>query len=158
MIQHNFTVRIANREDVKAIKIITSNAFQQYVKLAGIDHVEALDETEDDILWDIEHKIVLIAIINNVPVGSIRLEVKDDHTAYLSRFGVSMGYQNNGIGKMLINVTDKIMMEHGVKKLFLHTASKPFSLIRFYYSRGFFIDSTTKDKGYIRALLIKEYE
>ena len=32
------------------------------------------------------------------------------------------------------------------------------NLIRFYYGRGYYIDSTTKDRGYIRALLCKDYE
>ena len=38
----------------------------------------------------------------------------------------------------------------------LHTASKATSLVRFYFNSGFYIVSTTKDKGYIRALLIKD--
>lgn len=49
------------------------------------------------------------------------------------------------------------MKEMGISKLYLHTASKLVSLIKFYYGRGFYIDSTTKDRGYIRALLCKEY-
>ena len=40
----------------------------------------------------------------------------------------------------------------------LHTGSKITSLIRFYYGRGFYIDSTDKSRGYVRALLIKEYQ
>ena len=57
-----------------------------------------------------------------------------------------------------MNIVDKIMIDQGVKKLSLHTASKIASLIRFYYGRGFYIDSTDKSKGYIRALLVKDYE
>jgi len=38
---------------------------------------------------------------------------------------------------------------HGVQKR---------DLIRFYYGRGFYIESTTNDRGYIRALMVKEYQ
>lgn len=159
MIKHSFNVRIANEYDVHAIMQITKQAFQQYIRLAGLSDIEALNETEEQVLNDIKTKIVLIATINEIPVGSVRLDVNDEEkTAYLSRFGVSMDYQNNGIGKVLMNVTDQIMKEHGVKHLYLHTSAKVFDLIRFYYSRHFYIDSTTKDKGYIRAKLIKDYE
>ena len=159
MIKHSFNVRIANEYDVHAIMQITKQAFQQYIRLAGLTDIEALNETEEQILNDIKNKIVLIATINEIPVGSVRLDINDeDKTAYLSRFGVSMDYQNNGIGKVLMNVTDQIMKEHDVKHLYLHTSAKVFDLIRFYYSRHFYIDSTSKDKGYIRAKLIKDYE
>lgn len=69
-----------------------------------------------------------------------------------------MEYQSNGIGAKLLDYVDEIMREMGISKLYLHTASKLVSLIKFYYGRGFFIDSTTKDRGYIRALLCKEYD
>ena len=88
----------------------------------------------------------------------MRIEIKPDNTAYLSRFGVSALHQNNGIGKILMNAVDNSMRELGITCLYLHTASRMFSLIRFYYGRGFYIESTTNDRGYIRALLCKEYE
>lgn len=56
-----------------------------------------------------------------------------------------------------MNLADKVLTAKGVKKVYLHAASKYKDLIRFYYGRGFYIDSTTKDRGYVRALLVKEY-
>ena len=79
-------------------------------------------------------------------------------TMRIFSFGVSITSQNNGIGKSVMNLVDKIMIKKGVKQICLHTGSKVTSLIRFYYGRGFYIDSTDKSKGYIRALLIKDYE
>jgi transcriptional regulator CtsR len=49
------------------------------------------------------------------------------------------------------------MNKLGVNNLYLHTASRMLSLVRFYYGKGFYIESTTNDRGYIRALLCKEY-
>ena len=154
-----FQVRVADYEDIPDIMSITREAFEKYRELAGVEHTPALDETYRDIENDLKTKIVLIAFSNGDPVGSVRLAIdKEDKTAYLSRFGVKVTSQNNGIGKSIMNIVDKIMIDQGVKRLSLHTASKITSLVRFYYGRGFYIDSTDKSKGYVRALLVKDYE
>ena len=153
-----FEVRIAQYEDIPAILTITKEAFLKYAQLAQIDTTPALSETYEDVKNDIDNKIVLIAFSDGVPVGSVRVEIFDDKTAYLTRFGVKVTSQNNGIGKSIMNLVDKIMIKNGVKKISLHTGAKVTSLIRFYYGRGFYIDSTDKSKGYIRALLIKDYD
>ncbi|MBO5369458.1 MAG: GNAT family N-acetyltransferase, partial [Clostridia bacterium] len=90
-------------------------------------------------------------------VGSVRVAV-DGETAYLSRFGVSPEYQNLGVGKALMNLVDINMKVMGVKLIQLHTGAKFISLITFYYGFGFYVDSTNKDRGYIRALLCKDYK
>lgn len=151
-------VRLATEEDAESILEITREAFKKYVELAGLDTITALTETKEDVLEDIKNKLVLIAISDDVPVGSVRLELKDDNTAYLSRFGVRTTNQNAGIGKSIMHLTDRLMHKHGIKQLQLHTSAKVSSLIRFYYGRGFYIDSTDKSKGYVRAFLVKDYD
>lgn len=155
--QSLFEVRLANYDDIPAIMEITREAFTKYKELAGINSIDALNETYDDVKSDIDNKIVLIALSDNIPVGSVRVHVNDDNTAYLSRFGVRMQSQNNGIGKSIMNLVDKIMIKKGVSSISLHTGSKITSLIRFYYGRGFYIDSTDKSRGYVRAFLKKDY-
>lgn len=152
-----FEVRIATYEDIPDILDITHEAFVKYAELAGLPTIAALDETYEDVKRDIDTKIVLIAFSDSTPVGSVRVEVFDDNTAYLSRFGVKLTSQNNGIGKSIMNLVDRIMIKKGVKKIELDTGAKISSLIRFYYGRGFYIDSTDKSRGYVRAHLIKEY-
>lgn len=155
---YGFSVKLATENEIPQIQAITKDAFERYVKESGINHsVEALDETYEDIKYDIENKFVFVAFINGEPVGSVRVELKSDSTAYLSRFGVRSNNQNNGIGKTLMSVVDKVMKENKIKKLMLHTASNYIPLVRFYYGRGFYIDEINKDRGYNRALLIKEY-
>ncbi|WHH58401.1 GNAT family N-acetyltransferase [Petroclostridium sp. X23] len=159
MASWSFEVRKATVEDIPEIQKITKEAFVKYMELAGVtERVAALNETYEDIKKDIETKEVFVAYIDGIPVGSARVEISPDKTAYFSRFGVRLDYQNNGVGKAIMNVVDMAMKELEVKKLHLHTASKAFSLIRFYYGRGFYIESTTTDRGYIRALLCKEYK
>ncbi len=153
-----FRVRSATYDDIEAIGRITREAFLKYKELSPNADPEALKETAKDIKRDIDTKIVLIAEQNEVPVGSVRVEVDEStRSAYLTRFAVKLNSQNNGIGKSLMNLVDEIMLSKGVEKISLHTDSKLAPLIRFYYGRGFYIDSTDKTKGYTRAYLIKEY-
>ncbi|NLZ48845.1 MAG: GNAT family N-acetyltransferase [Clostridiales bacterium] len=152
-------IRKATHKDIPAIERITKEAFKAYVINAHIPgKTAALEETEEDIQKDINNKLCFVAEVDGVVVGSVRVEInEEDKTAYLSRFGVALEYQSNGIGAKLLDHVDETMKEMGISKLYLHTASKLVSLIKFYYGRGFYIDSTTKDRGYIRALLCKEY-
>lgn len=153
-----FVVRKAVEEDIPQIQKITREAFESYTHDAEINYpLTALSETYYDIKFDLETKLVLVAVVNNTVIGSVRVEIMPDKTAYLSRFGVSSDYQNNGVGKVLMNAVDNSMQELGINRLYLHTASRMLSLVRFYYGRGFYIESTAKDRGYIRALLCKEY-
>ena len=155
---YGFSVKMATENEIPEIQEITKDAFLRYVREAGLDNIEALNETYEDIKKDIETKYVFVAFVNGEPVGSVRIKINDDNTAYLSRFGVRSTNQNHGVGKTLMNVVDKVMKEHNIEKLMLHTASKYIPLVRFYYGRGFYIDSVSKDRGYNRALLIKEYK
>lgn len=155
---YSFIIRKATLEDAPAISDIMHESFKKYMKDTGLSGtMEALRESIEEIKADIINKEVYIAIIDDNPVGSIRIEFLPDNTAYISRFGVMLDYHNIGIGKSLINLVDKILKSRGIKKVSLHTASKYRDLIRFYYGRGFYIESTSTDRGYIRALLVKEY-
>ena len=154
-----FEVRRAVTSDIGKIRILAKKSFKLYSKNAGITGLVApFEETYDDVYKAIKNTNVFVALSNDEVIGSVRIEVKPDHSAYLSRFGVSSLHQNNGIGKILMNAVDIAMVELGVTCLYLHTASRMFSLIRFYYGRCFYIKSTNNDRGYIRALLCKEYK
>jgi ribosomal protein S18 acetylase RimI-like enzyme len=154
-----FEIRRAVTSDIEEIRALAKKSFDMYAESAGITHLVApFDETYDDVLKAIETTYVFVALSNEEVIGSVRIEIKQDNTAYLTRFGVSQEHQNNGIGKILMNAVDISMMELGVTNLYLHTASRMFSLIRFYYGRCFYIESTNDERGYIRALLCKEYE
>ncbi len=154
-----FEVRVATYDDIEAIAKITSEAFVKYAQLIGMPTTAALNETAEDIKNDIDRNMILVAFVDGVPVGSVRVKINmEEKSAYLYRFGVRLNVQNNGIGKSLMNLVDIKMKELGIKTISLHTGAKVSSLVRFYYGRGFYVDSTTKDKGYVRAFLVKEYE
>lgn len=154
-----FVVRRGNYDDISQIREISKEAFRIYSERAEITKfVDPLNETYENLKKEVENKLILVAVVEGVIIGSVRVEVKPDKTAYLSRFAVKEHLQNQGIGKILMNSVDIHMKKLGVTNLYLHTASKMLSLVRFYYGRGFYIESTAKDRGYIRALLCKEYK
>ncbi len=147
------------KEDAEAIYKVMRNAFDKYQQDTGIKNTpKALLETVDDILEDIKKSYVYIALLDGEAVGSIRVLVDEEaNTAYIKRFGVVTGCQNIGIGKSFMNLVDKLLVSKGVKKASLYTASKYTALMRFYYGCGFYVESTNSDKGYLRALLVKDY-
>ena len=154
----NLQVRPAKYEDITSIKNITREAFEQYASLCGTKNLDALKETEADIKSDIENKIVLVAIMDGIPVGCVRVQIFDDNTAYLTRFCVKADVQKNGIGKLLISHVDEIMQDKDVHKISLHTGKDIYPLIKFYTNNGFLIEDTDTERGYQRALLTKIYK
>lgn len=153
------SIREANNYDIERIQRITREAFEMYSACAGInDTIAALKESFEDIKNDLETKRCFVAEIDGNVVGSVRIEIREDNTAYLSRFSVASELQSMGIGGRLMDYVDEEMKKLGVSRIYLHTASKILSLVRFYYGRGYYIDSTTKDRGYIRALFCKDYD
>lgn len=156
---YSFIIRKAVDGDAPAIHGIMQESFRKYMTDTGLTGtMEALEESLGDIGRDIESKEVYIALIDDIAVGTIRLKISEDGTAYISRFGVKLEYHNIGIGKSLMNLMDKILISKGIKKVTLHTASKYKDLVRFYYGRGFYVESTSNSRGYVRALMVKEYE
>lgn len=153
-----FEVRHATEADIASIAEITHEAFLIYKEMSGAETLDALNETCENIREDIKNRLVLIALSDDEPVGCVRVEIKPDNTAILTRFAVKVTCQNNGIGKAMMNHVDKIMQKKGVERISLFTASKVASLIRFYYGRGFYVEKTDCERGYIRAKLTKEYK
>ena len=110
--QSLFQVRMANYGDIPAIMNITREAFVKYQQMSGVENLAALEESYNDVKKDIDTKVVLLALSDGEPVGSVRVEVFPDKTAYLSRFAVKVTSQNNGIGKSKMNLVDKVLMYH----------------------------------------------
>ena len=149
-------IRQADVNDIKSVKEITKAAFKEYAKKACPEAAKsALTETDDDIQKDIETKYVSLAFLEDTAIGSLRID-SDGDVAYLSRFGVLPGYRSSGCGRLLLENAFKKLKDNGVKKLYLHTASKASTLMRFYYGRGFYVESVDTSRGYIRVKMIKE--
>jgi len=153
---YTFIIRRAEVSDAESLHEILQTAFQEYANATGQKTLEALSETTETVKQEIIDKPVYVAEIDGQIVGTVRLEIHGEE-AYLSRFAVSGSTRNIGIGKSLMNVVDKHLASTGVKRVTLHTSSRHFALVRFYYSRGFFTEAIETDRGYLRARMAKEY-
>lgn len=139
------------------INELTHKAFLSYKdQLDENVPVSALNETVDTIKKDIENKIVLVAIRHAKVIGCIRIEKLNNDIAYIYRFAVIPEESGNGVGSALIAYAIEECEELGVKAIALHTNTKYFKLAKYYYGKNFFVHSTTFDRGYIRALFVKE--
>jgi len=151
-----YSVRTATLADANDVFTITQEAFLRYSKELQ-QRVSALEETISDIEKDIAEKTVFVAYVQNQAVGSLRLCEKDGW-AYLSRFGVSKNACGDGAGAALLQAAAGWAHGQGLAGVCLHTASAMRALVRFYYSHGFYVDSTEKSRGYVRALMVKPLE
>ncbi len=155
-VDYAFIIQQAEVSDAGDVYAIIQKAFCEYAEAAGLTNVQALKETPADIEKAIREKVVYIALIDKVIVGTVRVDITGD-TAYISRFAVNSSHRNIGIGKSLMNLVDKYLISKNVRQVSLHTASKYGALMRFYYGRGFYVESVSHDRGYPRARLVKDY-
>ena len=150
-------VRKASQKDIPQIFAITQEAFQKYAFDSGNQpNIKALSETETDILAQMHSKEILIGELEGMAAGSIRYEFLPNGICYITRFGVKLFAQGRGMGGALVGAVVKAACEKGCQAVCLHTSAKMYSLVRFYYGKGFFIHSTATDKGYVRGLFVKE--
>lgn len=152
-------VRYALPDDALGIRDIMHDAFRSY--MAELDKVEvnlhALTETVDDILSDIKNHAVFVAVNEkNRLLGAIRVKELTKDLAYIYRFGVRTEIKNIGVGSRLLAAACDFCTEKNYKAIALHTNARFYTLARYYYGKRFFVHSTRTDKGYIRALFIKE--
>ena len=151
------SIRRAVPADIDAILDITHEAFHKYAFDLGASHsLSALQEDRPALQADLESKLVLLGMLDGQPVGSVRCEFLESGVAYFSRFGVKLHAQSCGMGGALVRSVVEACQQRHMRALALHTSAKMFSLVRFYYGKGFFIHSTSTARGYLRALLIKE--
>ncbi len=150
----NVQVRRAAPADVPALFEITKEAFRQYAAELGLpDRVTALKETTADIARELASKRVYIATLDGEPVGSVRVEVVGG-IGYITRFGVKLAAQGCGVGRIMLDAVKSDARALGIHLLALHTATRMFTQMRFYYANGFYVHSTRNERGYIRGLLL----
>ncbi|AGC69230.1 GCN5-like N-acetyltransferase [Thermoclostridium stercorarium subsp. stercorarium DSM 8532] len=151
-----FVLRHAVVSDAAEIHVLLQEAFREYAEFIGVTQLEALNESIKDVEYEIKNNTVFVAIADGCIIGTIRVRISGDE-AYISRLAVSKPHRNMGVGESLINLVDRFLQSKGVKKAILYTASNNPNLVRFYYGRGFYIDSVSHERGYPRARMIKEY-
>ena len=149
-------IRKAIPKDAPALIELIQASMRQYAQDSGIPTLlDALMETPADMLAHIESDTVLIAESHGQVVGTVRLSIRPDHTAYFSRFAVVTRKRQSGIGKKLIALAEALMTEAGATEIRLHTAVQNKPLVNLYSGKGFELIETSTDRGYERGLFRK---
>jgi len=149
-------IRRADEQDAADILSITQEAFEKYAfDLGNKKPVHALQDTIEDVEREIREKNVYIALLDGEPVGTIRFAERAG-TGFISRFAVRLKAQSCGVGGALIQAVLHECKRLNLPAVTLHTSARMSSLVRFYYGQGFYIRSTGTDRGYVRALLVRE--
>jgi len=150
-------IRKAAPADVTEIKRVTKAAFTLYQnELNPNVKVDALSESDADILADIAKHTVFVAEDAGRLLGAIRYAMLNSGVAYVYRFAVDHGVGYIGLGSDLLKAAIADAQARGAKAITLYTNAKYFTLARYYYGKEFFVHSTDHSKGYIRALFVKE--
>lgn len=153
----NIVFKKAAPQDAAEIQQVTRKAFAAYAKeIRKQDSVQALRETINEIIDDINNKHVYLCLLDGETAGSVRFEVISDGIAYLSRLAIDPDIQSIGIGGLLLEKARQECQKLGVRAITLHTASKMRSSVAFYLKNGYYIHSITRDKEYIRAFMVNE--
>ena len=149
----------ASLSDSQQVHSLTKKAFIAYAhEIRKQGHVDALDETIEDVDFDIKHKHVYLCLLDGHLVGAVRFAVLKDGIAYLSRLAIDPDIQSIGIGGLLLEKAHQECRRLGVRAITLYTASKKTSSVAFYLKNGYYIHSITRDKAYIRAFMVNEIE
>lgn len=152
-------IRKAKDSDAENVYSVTRQSFSLYQEDLHVTYeVKALTETLDAVRSDIKNNTVYVAERNGEIVGSIRCKKLSDELVYIYRFGVSPIISNSGMGSMLLDAVIEKCRSENIKAIALHTNSKYYRLARYYYGKGFYVHSTSSDRGYIRALFVLELE
>lgn len=150
-------IYVASPGDTQDIICITRLAFEVYKsELLSNTPVKALEESEEDVINDIIHNHVYVAKSCGKAIGCIRIKKLDEKLAYIYRFSVDPNEHSSGVGSKLLEVALKKCQDLKVSAVALHTNAKYFKLARYYYGKQFYVHSTSAEKGYIRALFVKE--
>jgi len=155
--KYEVIIREAKKEDAPAILAVNKLAFRIYQsELHTNAPVAALYETEEHLLNDLQKNAVFAAEQGGKIIGSIRVEKLNRELAYIYHFGVQPEINNLGVGSGLMTAAVTYCLKEGCKAVALHTNTKYYKLARYYYGKEFYVHSTSADKGYIRALFIKD--
>ena len=130
----------------------TEKEFQQYYNLRWRILRKPWGQIEGSERDDKEtHSYHVMAMENKIIYGVARLEFLEDHNAQLRYMAVDDIYQNNGIGREIIQHMELYAKDNNAFELFLNAREKA---VGFYEKQGYRI----VDKSYILFGSIQHYK
>lgn len=123
--QHALNIRLATKEDANIIAIMNKDFFD-------ID----TEERDEAIIGNIENGTLFIAELDDISIGSVRIELNDG-LGGIYGLGVLSKYRGKGYGRELIMWSAEKLMKIGADKVFLQVDTDNTNALNLYKSCGF---------------------
>jgi ribosomal protein S18 acetylase RimI-like enzyme len=170
--QDEIIIREALPEEAKKIRDLIREAMEFYRQASGINAevLESLTESTESVKERIRRHHCLVATYNEIPIGTITVNYCDNpmkysfsaqtartlrehkDCAYISRFAVTEGFRDTGLGVSLMNEALRMPVSTRSGLVLLHTAVSNLKMRDFYTNRGFVILDSEDSRGYERGL------
>lgn len=148
----NITIRDAVIEDIDTILTIQKKAFLFQAKKYDDFDMPPMIETHEDVKKVLKSQTILVAVMDDQIVGSIRL-IKNGTEGEVRRLSVDDDWQGNGIGHMLMDIIE--LQDQSITRLWLLTGAKSYKSINMYKKFGYKVYKEEAFKDYTLVFLQK---
>lgn len=113
-------IRRGSREDFGIVQNIERDSERLFLSVGYDFCCQGNVRDDDELARGIDHGALLIAEAENVPVGFALLWDVDGH-GHLTELGVRLDFQKRGIGRMLMEHSEKWALDRGFSQITLTT-------------------------------------
>jgi len=107
----------ANRDDLETILQLQKDCYITEAEIYDDYNIQPLLQDLKSLENEFEHTVILKGVIDGEIVGSVR-GFLDDETAYIGKLIVRKDFQNNGIGRLLLDAIESTFKESNRFELF----------------------------------------
>ena len=147
-------IRLARKADLPEILALQKIAYKQEAEIYNDYSIPPLTQTLSELEEDFKKKVILIAEIDGVIVGSVRAEAKKG-TCFIGRLIVSPDFQNQGIGIRLLTEVEKKFK--GCIRYELFTGAESKKNLYLYQKSGYRIFKSEKLTDKINIVYLEKY-
>ncbi len=147
-------IRSARKEELPIILTLQKIAYRQEAERYNDYSMPPLAQTLGQLEEEFNSKVILVAEINGIIVGSVRGEAKNC-TCFIQRLFVSPDFQDQGIGTSLLMEVEKKFKDSIRYELF--TGSKSKKNIHLYRKSGYRIFKSEKQSDNVDIVYMEKY-
>jgi ribosomal protein S18 acetylase RimI-like enzyme len=146
-------IRKALIHELPDILAMQKRAFYDEAVLYNDFTISPLNQKLEELEEEFTQKLILVAIIDNSLVGSVRIQVKDG-IGYIGKLIVAPEKQNKGIGRKLMEEAEKHCTT--VSEIQLFTGEKSEKNIHLYQSLGYQIVDVIPETQKVTLVIMKK--
>ena len=146
-------IRPAQKHELAEILALQKRAFIQEAELYNDYNISPLHQTLAETETEFATKKIYVAIIDEKIIGSIRIQIKKN-TAYFGKLIVEPNYQNQGIGRKLLQFAEQEVNHIAHFELF--TGQRSQKNLHLYQSMGYTITSIIAETSHVNLVVMNK--